>query len=218
MQSLGLLGGTGDQGKGLAARLARAGYRCVIGSRDAARAERAAAELDSDQGLITGAENAKVATQTEFVLVTVPYAALDATLAPLAAPLADKIVVSCVNPIVFDGQGPYWQRPEAGSAAQQCQRLLPDSKVAAAFHTVSARKLLDVSVPMDGDVPVCADDDDVRARVVALVDAIEGLRGIHAGALRLAFALETFTTMLIAVNQHYRRSVGLGLVNLPERA
>ncbi|MGI8573909.1 MAG: NADPH-dependent F420 reductase [Egibacteraceae bacterium] len=217
MTTLGLLGGTGDQGKGLAARLAQAGYPCVIGSRDAGRAEQAAAELDSGPRQITGAENAKVAAQAELLLVTVPYEALDATLAPLAEALADKIIVSCVNPISFDGDGPYWQRPEVGSAAQQCQLLLPESRVGAAFHTVSAKKLLDVETAMAGDVPVCADDDDVRAEVVALVDAIEGLRGIHAGALRLAFALETFTTLLIAVNKHYGRSVGLGLVDLPER-
>lgn len=215
--TVGLLGGTGDQGKGLAARLALAGHACVIGSRDAARAERAASELDGGAGLITGAENPKVAAQAELALVTVPFEALDATLTPLADALAEKIVVSCVNPITFDEGGPYWQRPEAGSAAQQCQRLLPLSRVAAAFHTVSAKKLLDVATPMGGDVPVCADDEDVRSEVIALVEAIEGLRGIHAGALRLAFALETFTTMLIAVNRHYGRSVGLGLVNLPER-
>lgn len=217
--TLGFLGGTGPQGGGLAVRYARAGYRCLIGSRSADRARSVADELSGAHDVaLAGADNAGVAAAADVTFVTVPYDGLHGTLEPLAGPLAGKLVVSCVNATTFDKQGPYWQQPPTGSSAQECQALLPGSQIASAFHTLSAKKLLAVDAPLEGTVPVCADDEDARERVVALVDELKDLRGIEAGALRLSFALEAMTALLIAANKRYKRSMGLGLVNLPPRA
>ncbi len=218
MTTLGILGGTGPQGRGLAVRLAMAGYACLLGSRDAGRGRQVAAEVARGHGLsLDGGGNAEVADRAEIVLITVPYEGLSATLDGLANALAGKLVVSCVNPTVVDDAGPYWKQPEDGSAAEECQRLLPGSRMVAALHSVSAKKLLAAAQPVEGSVPVCGDDPTDREEVIALVDAIPDLRGLHAGALRLSFALEAMTSVLIAANQHYRRSMGFDVANPPPR-
>src|SRR5690606_30907519 len=124
--SIGILGGTGDQGKGLARRFALAGHTVLIGSRSAERAEAAARELDV---AVRGAENAVVAAEADVVIVAVPWEGHKATLEALREPLAGKIVIDCVNPIGFDAKGAYPLPVEEGSAAQQAQALLPESKV-----------------------------------------------------------------------------------------
>ena len=136
---VGILGGTGPQGRGLARRLAAAGHQVVIGSRSAKRAKRIAAEYPrfEDAGGITGGSNLDAAT-AELVIVTVPYDGHAELLSSLADELAGKIVVDSVNPLGFDSRGPYPLQVAAGSAAQEAAELLPESTVIAAFHHVSA--------------------------------------------------------------------------------
>lgn len=214
--TLGFLGGTGPQGRGLALRLARAGHPVLLGSRDPARANAEAARLaDLAPGAaIEGAGNLDVATRAYIVVVTVPYEAQRSTLDGLAGAIEGKVVVCCVNALAFDG-GPHARRVEAGSAAEECRDLLPGARVVGAFHTVSASTLLDPDADLDEDVPVCGDDADARAEVVALADAIPGLRGVHAGPLRHAGTLEAMTAMLIAVNRHYGAHAGVRITGLP---
>ncbi|GAA2798649.1 hypothetical protein GCM10020219_082300 [Nonomuraea dietziae] len=116
--TIGILGGTGDQGKGLARRFALAGHPVLIGSRDAGRAQEAA---DSIGNGARGAENAAVAAEADIVIVAVPWDGHKATLSALREPLAGKIVVDCVNPLGFDKQGAYALPVEEGSAAQQAR-------------------------------------------------------------------------------------------------
>jgi len=211
---VGILGGTGPQGRGLTRRFAGAGHEVVIGSRAADRAQEVAAEYAA-VGAVTGGTNAQAAA-TELVVVTVPYEGHADLLASLADELAGKIVVDCVNPLGFDKQGPYVLPVEAGSAAQEAQQLLPGSTVVAAFHHVSAVHLDDPEVDqIEGDVLVLGEDRDAVETVCQLATAIPGARGIYAGRLRLAGQVEAMTANLIAINRRYKAHAGLRVTDLP---
>ena len=211
---IGILGGTGPQGRGLARRFAGAGHQVVLGSRSPDRAQQVAAGL-ADVGAVRGGSNADAA-DADLVVVTVPYDGHAALLTELAGRLAGKIVVDCVNPLGFDRQGPYALTVEAGSAAQEAQQILPDSIVVAAFHHVSAVHLEDPSVErIEGDVLVLGEDRDAVQAVCELATAIPGARGIYAGRLRLAGQVEAFTANLIAINRRYKAHAGLHVTDLP---
>jgi len=220
--TIGVLGGTGPQGGGLALRWTAAGLRVIIGSRDAGRAEKAVGELAEQAGLarcagtISGADNAGCALRADIVLVAVPWEGHDALLASLREPLAGKIVIDCVNPLGFDKQGPYPLEVAEGSAAQRAAALLPDSRVTAAFHHVSAVILADLSIThVDLDVLVLGDDRAATDQVRALADAIPGVRGVYGGRLRNAGQVEALTANLIAVNRRYRTHAGIRITGLP---
>jgi NADPH-dependent F420 reductase len=216
--TVGILGGTGDQGRGLAYRFARAGQRVVIGSRDATRAEAAAAEVAALPGVtrqVAGADNAATAVESDVVIIAVPWLAHADTLTPLALPLAGKIVVDCVNPLGFDAQGPFALAVPEGSAAQQAASLLPDSRVCAAFHHVSAVLLADPAVKSFAlDVLVLGDDRTAVATVAALAERIPGMRGVHGGRLRNAGQVEALTANLIAINRRYKAHAGLRITDV----
>jgi NADPH-dependent F420 reductase len=218
--TIGVLGGTGPQGRGLARRWAAAGLEVVIGSRDAARAEEVAAGLvdgagGAGAGRVHGATNADCASSADLVVVAVPYAGMADLLASLADPLADRLVVSCVNPLGFDKLGAFALDVHEGSAAQQAARLLPSSTVAAAFHHVSAVLLEDPSIEsLDTDVLVLGDDREATDRVQALADVIPGMRGVYAGRLRNAHQVEAMTANLISVNRRYKAHAGLRVTDV----
>ena len=212
---IGILGGTGPQGRGLGRRFAMAGHEVLLGSRDAARAQQTAAEL-SGAGNVAGAANADAA-QAELVVVAVPYEGHADLLTSLADALEGKIVVDCVNPLGFDKQGPFPLEVEDGSAAQEAQRILPGSTVVGAFHNVSARLLDDPAVThIPGDVLVLGEDRAAVERVIELAHAIPGARGLYAGRLRLARTVEGLTANLIAVNRRYKTHSGISVTGLPE--
>ncbi len=213
-----ILGGTGDQGRGLAYRFARAGERVVIGSRDSARAQTAAAEIAAMPGVagsVTGAANAEAAASSDVVIIAVPWSAHADTIAPLATQLAGKIVVDCVNPLGFDAQGPYALPVAEGSAAQQAAALLPDSRVCAAFHHVSAVLLADPAVEsFELDVLVLGDDREAIGVVIDLAGRIPGMRGVYGGRLRNAGQVEAFTANLIAINRRYKAHSGVRITDV----
>jgi NADPH-dependent F420 reductase len=207
-----VLGGTGEQGRGLARRLALAGHRVVLGSRSADRAEAAAEGLPAT---VSGADNAGAAAQGDVVIVAVPWEGHRELLESLAEPLADKIVVDCVNPIGVDKAGAFALPVAEGSAAQQAAAVLPSSRVVAAFHHVSAVLLLDESVAsVDTDVLVLGDDREATDVVQALAGRIEGMRGIYAGRLRNAHQVEALTANLISVNRRYKAHAGLRVTDV----
>lgn len=211
-----VLGGTGDQGRGLARRWALAGQRVVLGSRDAARAQAAARELP---GAVRGAGNADAARAGDVVVVAVPWAGHRELLAALAEDLAGKVVVDCVNPLGFDQQGAYALPVAEGSAAEQAAQLLPHSRVVAAFHHVSAVVLLDETAgQVDTDVLVLGDDRAATDLVQRLADRIPGVRGIYGGRLRNAHQVEALTASLISVNRRYKAHAGLRVTDLPHVA
>ncbi|HEY5821502.1 MAG TPA: NADPH-dependent F420 reductase [Propionibacteriaceae bacterium] len=211
---IGILGGTGPQGRGLARRFAAAGHHVILGSRSADRAHEVAQTL-ADAGQVTGASNVQAASEAELAVVTVPYDGHQALLGSLRTELAGKIVVDCVNPLGFDKQGPYALPVPAGSAAQEARAALPDSTVVAAFHHVSAVLLEDASIDhLDGDVLVLGEDREAVEVVCRLATAIPGARGIYAGRLRNAGQVEAMTANLIAINRRYKVHAGLTVTDL----
>jgi hypothetical protein len=188
---LAVLGGTGEQGRGLARRFALAGHTVVLGSRSAERA------------------------QADVVIVAVPWEGHKELLQALAPVLAGKIVVDCVNPLGFDKQGAFALPVEEGSAAQQAAAVLPESRVVAAFHHVSAVLLLDETVDsVDTDILVLGEDREATDLVQALAARIPGMRGIYAGRLRNAHQVEALTANLISVNRRYKAHAGLRVTDV----
>ncbi|QUQ68952.1 NADPH-dependent F420 reductase [Kutzneria sp. CA-103260] len=215
--TVGVLGGTGPQGKGLAFRWAKAGLKVVIGSRSADRAETAAAELRELAGVdnVAGADNLETATKADVVLVAVPWDGHGDLLTSLREALAGKIVIDCVNPLGFDKQGPFALKVDEGSAAQQAEALLPDSRVTAAFHHVSAVHLADPAIEaVDTDVLVLGDDREATDLVRALADTVPGMRGVYGGRLRNAGQVEALTANLIAINRRYKAHAGLRVTDI----
>jgi hypothetical protein len=207
-----VLGGTGEQGRGLARRLALAGHEVVLGSRLAERAVAAAAELP---GRVTGTDNAAAAAAGDVVIVAVPWEGHRELLASLVEPLTGKVVVDCVNPLGFDKGGAYALPVEEGSAAEQAAAVLSGSRVVAAFHHVSAVLLLDDTVEsVDTDVLVLGDDREATDLVQALAARITGMRGIYAGRLRNAHQVEALTANLISVNRRYKAHAGLRVTDV----
>jgi 8-hydroxy-5-deazaflavin:NADPH oxidoreductase len=211
---IGILGGTGDQGRGLAHRLAMAGQRVIIGSRDASRAKSAAADLGAGP-LVSGALNAEAAAEADIVIAAMPWDGHRDLLAALAEPLAGKVVVDCVNPLAFDAEGAYPVTVPEGSAAQQAAAVLPDSTVVGAFHHVSATLLLDPGVDsIDLDVLVLGDDRAATDLVAALAEQIRGIRGVYGGRLRNCGQVEALTANLVAINRRYKAHAGLRITDI----
>jgi NADPH-dependent F420 reductase len=210
--AVGVLGGTGDQGRGLAYRLGRAGHPVLIGSRSIERAEAAAAGLGTSA---RGLANADVAREADLVIVAVPWDGHRDLLASLAGPLAGKIVIDCVNPLGFDKRGAYPLPVAEGSAAEQAAAVLPGSTVVGAFHHVSAVALLDPEVAsVDLDVMVLGDDRQATDLVQALAARIPGVRGIYAGRLRNCGQVEALTANLVSVNRRYKAHAGLRITDV----
>ena len=212
--TVGILGGTGDQGRGLARRLAMAGNRVIIGSRDAGRAAAAAASGGSPPR-VTGAANEDAARAADLVIAAVPWEGHSDLLARLAGALEGKIVVDCVNPIAFDARGAYAIPVPEGSAAQQAAAELTGSTVVGAFHHVSAVLLLDPEVAeLDLDVLVLGDDRHATDLVQALAERIPGVRGVYAGRLRNCGQVEALTANLVSVNRRYKAHAGLRVTDV----
>ena len=214
---IGVVGGTGPQGRGLAYRWALGGLSVVVGSRDVDRAEQAAAVLQARSGSqrVRGADNAGCAAESDVVLVAIPFAGHAALLESLRPSLVGRIVIDCVNPLGFDKRGPFVHVVPEGSAAQQAQALLPESRVTAAFHHVSAVLLDDPEVTsLDIDVLVLGDDREATDLVCALADALPGVRGIYGGRLRNAGQVEALTANLVAINKRYRTHAGIRITDL----
>ena len=204
---LAFLGGTGPEGKGLALRFALAGEEVVIGSRDAGRAKEAAESLLelAPGAAISGDVNEAAAAGANTIFVTVPYEGQQALLENLAPMLAGKLVVTAVAPMSFvRGRGAVAVDVDDGSAAQEAQNILGDSQVVAAFQNISAVKLMDPAIEMEGDVVVCSDHAGAREQVIGLVSKIPNLRGVDGGALSNARYVEQLTTLLVNINRIYK--------------
>jgi NADPH-dependent F420 reductase len=204
--SVAVIGGTGKLGSAIARRLAKAGRKVIIGSRSAQSAAAVAAELGFG---LTGLSNADAAKAASIVLVTVPFAAQEGTLAEIAPHVAGKIVIDTTVPLV-PPKVMRVQLPPEGSAAQRAQKLLgPHVTLVSAFHNVAAHKLA-TDEEIECDVLVFGDDKDARAKAVELV-GLTGLRGIQGGPLANSAAAEAMTSVLIFVNKTYQVD-GAGVV------
>ncbi|MEX2599090.1 MAG: NADPH-dependent F420 reductase [Dehalococcoidia bacterium] len=216
MPSIAIIGGSGPEGRGLALRFAIGGYPVIIGSRDAARAsETADGLLELKAGLpITGAANAEAAKQADWVLLSVPYEGLEATVKDLASVLKGKMVISVVAPLAMENGQFHAQRVPQGSAAELVQGLLPDSKVTSAFHNLSARELLKPEHVLDGDIVVCGDDADARQRTIELAGVVRSLRGVDGGPLSNSRYVEDLTALLLNLNRMHKARSTVKFVGL----
>ncbi|MDB5863971.1 MAG: NADPH-dependent reductase [Betaproteobacteria bacterium] len=212
-----VLGGTGAEGGGLAFRWAMKGHDVIIGSRSADKAIAAAAELNAllPERHVRGAANVDAASEAQIVVLAVPYAAQLSTAQEVSVQLDGKILVDVTVPLA-----PPVDRvklPNGESAVLALQRALGAGvKVVSAFQNVSATHLKDPGHPIDCDVLVCGDDRDAREQVIGLArDA--GLRALHAGALANSAAVEAMTSVLIAINKHYKvRASGVRITGVAQ--
>lgn len=218
-RTIAIVGGTGPQGRGLGYRLARAGHTVILGSRNPDRARSAADELSlrlPASARIGGTRNGSAASVADVVILAVPFASHEDVVSSLRAELTGKIVISCVNPLGFDKQGPYGLEVDEGSAAEQAARILPESTMVAAFHHLSAVRLLsDATWLSDEDVLVCGDDLAAKNVVRELAACITGKPGIDAGGLRFARKLEPLTAVLISINRRYKTHAGVLISGVP---
>lgn len=216
---IGIVGGTGPLGRGLALRLAVAGHHVLVGSRHADRAESIVEELHqaaSGRSLhLQGVANAEAAVPSTVVLAT-PWEGAADTARELAGALEGTTVVSVGNALVRIGREAHAVVPPRGSVAAMLQAVLPGAAVVAAGHHLPARALADLAQPLAADVLVCSDDVAARQRVVELIDTIDGLRGIEAGSLGQAAAIEAFTAVLVTVNMTHRVHSTVRLEGLAE--
>jgi NADPH-dependent F420 reductase len=213
-----ILGGTGDQGPGLAIRWALAGEEVIIGSRNRERAEAAAAELNAElagKTPIRGMANVEAAEVAEVVVLTVPYSAHLATLESVKAHVQGKIFIDVSVPL--DPENPRRMKmPAAGSATEEAQAFFgPATKVVAAFQNIAAHLLRDAHHKIDCDVLVCGDDAEARKTVMGLVSKM-GLQGYDVGPAESARVVESLTSLLIRLNIRNKvKGAGIQLTGLP---
>ncbi|MEM4306503.1 MAG: NADPH-dependent F420 reductase [Candidatus Caldarchaeum sp.] len=191
-----VLGGTGDLGFGLAARLAKAGVDVVIGSRKLERAVEAAEKIRTLVGRdnVHGAVNRDAAKDVEVIFFSVPYEGLVEIAREVAPSLQQSTVsVSCVVPFVED----------VCAAEMLAENLQPGAKVVSALHTVSASLLSDISRPVNSDTFIFGDDRDAKKKVANLLKLVEGLRPVDGGPLKNSRYGELFTRFLVGVNKRY---------------
>jgi len=220
-----LLGGTGRLGPGLALRFALAGVPVLIGSREpekgAAAAAKIAAQVAASGGgaAVTGHGNLEAAERCEVAVVTIPHEGQAGLLPGLAAALAGKVVVSTAVAVRLDPElGPVWDDTvPLGSATAEAAALLPQSRIAAGFHSLSSWVLARPERRIDSHVVVTGDDEAAKRVVMELAELLPGARAVDGGPLRCARHSEHLTVLLLSINRVHRRHTGVVITDLPDR-
>ena len=215
--TIAIIGGTGQQGGGLAARFAKAGYNVIVGSRDSEKASASAATLNAKFGgnLITAADCRTAALRADIAMLTVPFASQRAAALEIADALMGKILVDATVPLLPADIGRV-QLPNGTSAVAGLQAALPDVKVVAAFQNVSHIQLQDLDHDVGGDILVCGNDTAACDTVIGLIAAI-GMRGLHGGPIENSVAAEALTAVLISISRKYRTpAIGVRIITLDE--
>ena len=195
---VGIVGGTGDFGQGLAGRLRRASHEVTLGSR-----------TPHDEFV----PNAEACRFCEIVFLSIPPQGVGELCRQLASDLEGHIAVSVASPVVFE-QGKPGAAPGELSLAEQAQAAAPGCRVVAGFHTVSAKALARVNEPLDEDVLLCGDDEAAKAAVAGLTEQIVEGRAVDAGRLEVARWLEPVTAVLLNVNRNYKANSGIKITGL----
>ncbi len=202
--TIAILGGTGKEGKGLAYRWARAGYRVLIGSRQIEKAQTTARELSDlihETDLVTGMTNVEAAGKADIAVLAVPYQAQRATLEAVKESLKGKILIDVIAPLAPPKVNKV-QMPESGSATQEAKQILGEEvEVVAAFQNISHELLLK-DEPLECDVLVTGSSKTARAEALKLV-AAAGLTGWDAGPIENSVVVEGLTSVLININKQY---------------
>lgn len=221
MKTIAVLGGTGKEGGGLALRWAHAGHSVIIGSRTAERAEEAASAMRETLGAnarVRGAANLDAASAADIVVLSVPFAAQQSTVAEVAGALHGKILIDVTVPLVPPRVG-HVQLPDGGSAVVAVQHTLGEGvRVVSAFQNISAHHLTKLDEDVECDVLVCADDPEAAEEVVALAETI-GLVAWNAGPLGNSVVAEALTSVLISLNRRYKvPGSGIRITGVAQRA
>ena len=207
--TIAIIGGTGDEGFGLALRLAKAGQDVVIGSRSTEKGQTAAERAGQLLGgvAVEGAENAEAASRADVVIVTVPFAGQADILKSIRDAIpADAVVCDATSPLATAVGRPAWHvlTPWEGSAAEQARAVLrKGARLVSGFQTMSGHLLQDLSRDLEADVLLCGDDPEAKATIGGLVELIPNLRWVDAGTLSMARVAERLTALLISVNRGY---------------
>jgi NADPH-dependent F420 reductase len=221
MGHIAILGGTGPEGMGLALRFAMCGEQVVIGSRQTQRAvdaaQRANAQLAAagSTAKVRGSENQAAIRGADLVVIATPFAGVSELLPPLAPLLAGVTVIEVVNPLIRVNKQFTVERVPEGSAAEAIQKLLPQSLVVSAFKNESAELLNNLARTAEGDVIVCGDHAEARARVMALVERIPRYRALDGGLLISARSVEAITALLLNLNRRYHAITSIQILGLP---
>ena len=213
--TIAIIGGTGQQGSGLAVRFAKAGYSVILGSRDQAKAVTTATLLNDKIGgtRIAAADCQTAARRGDIAVLTVPFAHQQSTAMDIADALKGKILVDATVPLLPADIGRV-ELPQGRSAVAALQAALPDVKVVAAFQNVSHVQLQDLDHDIDGDILVCGNDSTACDTVIELISAM-GMRGLHGGTIENAVAAEALTAVLISISRKYRTpAIGVRIVAL----
>jgi len=224
-QRIAIIGGTGDQGKGLALRWASAGFEVIVGSRDRERAKAASAEMrailaasGADNISLDGAANADAARDASIIVLTIPFAAHISTLKEIHDKIQPgSLLIDVTVPLepAIGGKPTRVLGVWAGSAAEQCRELAPGSvQVVSAFQNVGADALADLAREVECDIIVCGDDKEAKQRARPLVEAIPGCRYIDGGALANSRTVEAITALLIGFNIRYKTHTGLRITGI----
>ena len=205
--TVGVLGGTGPAGKGLAARLASVGVEVVVGSRSTQRAEEACSSIVErwpDRNLqLTPADNT-TAAEAEVVVVATPWEAAAAAAGSVAKQLDGKVVISMANAITRMGDEFEPLVPPRGSVAAHVQSAVPGARLAAALHHLPARALANLEAPVESDVLICSDHPSAYEVTAELVNLVPDLRPLNAGSLSNAAPIEAISAVLLQLNTRYR--------------
>ena len=205
--TVGVLGGTGPAGKGLAARLASVGVEVVIGSRSMDRAEQACSSITErwpgrELRVVPGSNT--TAAEAEVVVVATPWEAAAAAAASVSKQLDGKVVISIANAITRMGDEFEPLVPPRGSVAAHVQSAVPGARLAAALHHLPARALADLDVPVESDVLICSDHPSAYEVTAELVELVPDLRPLNAGSLSNAAPIEAISAVLLQLNTRYR--------------
>jgi NADPH-dependent F420 reductase len=218
LYKIGILGGTGSEGGGLAARLAFAGHTVTIGSREPAKAREAASQFAAQKLTVLSGDNQQAAEASDIVILTVPFKAQLTTIESVKSHLLGKILIDATVPLVPPKVSQV-QLPPEGCAAVLAQKLVgKDVRVVSAFQNVSAHHLRDLSHVVECDVIVCGDDSAACDTVIDIIRSIR-LRGFYGGPLCNSAAVEALTSVLIAINRRYKvPASGIQLTGIPNSA
>lgn len=215
---IGIIGGTGPAGRGLAVRAAQAGHGVLLGSREAERAQDIATGIwEANPGLagsITGVANERAAQAADLVVIATPWEGAVATAKGLHDQLNGRVIVSMVNALMKEGREMLPLYPPRGSMAGQIAAALPQAKVAAAFHHLPAKDMEQLDSGLEADVLVCGDSEEAVETTLRFTNSIAALRGIHAGSLAQAAPIEAFTAVCITLNIRHKAHSTVRLAGL----
>jgi hypothetical protein len=217
---IGVLGGTGPAGSGLAVRLAASGFDVIIGSRSKYRALEVRDRLYEkweDRNLSLSAGDNLAAAESDIVVVATPWDAAASTVQEVAPQLKGKVVISMANALAKVGHEFQPLVPPRGSVAASVQAAVPKSLVAAAMHHVPAKELGDIAEPVESDVLVCSDHPSATATTIEIVRKLPDLRPLDAGELSNAAPIEAFAAVLLQVNVKYKSRVAIRFTGLDDK-